>query len=124
MVRRGVKLVAGTDSGGNLVVPGFSIHNELSSLNSAGMSTAQALAAATVNPAKLMNSNAGIIEVGRRADLVILNKNPLVDIGNTRAINTVILNGRVFGRDQLDAMLAAVKEANENSRKINIDEYR
>jgi hypothetical protein len=124
MVRRGVKLVAGTDSGGNLVVPGFSIHDELSSLNSSGLSTAQALAAATVNPAKLMHSNAGIIEVGRRADLLILNKNPLVDIGNTRAIDTVILNGRVFGRDQLDAMLAAVKKANENSRKINIDKYR
>ncbi|MCF6288075.1 MAG: amidohydrolase family protein [Proteobacteria bacterium] len=124
MVRRGVKLVAGTDSGGNLVVPGFSIHDELSSLNSAGMSAAQALAAATANPAKLMHTNAGIIEVGRRADLLILNKNPLVDIGNTRAIDTVILNGRVFGRDQLDAMLAAVKQANENSRKINIDKFR
>ena len=124
MVRRGVKLVAGTDSGGNVVVPGFSIHDELGSLNSAGMSTAQALATATINPAKLMHSNAGIIEVGRRADLVMLNKNPLVDIGNTRTIDTVILNGRVFGRDQLDAMLAAVKKANDNSRKINIDKYR
>lgn len=124
MVRRGVTLVAGTDSGGNLVVPGFSIHDELSSLNSAGMSPAQALASATINPAEMMNSNAGTIEIGRRADLLILNKNPLIDIGNTRAIDTVILNGRVFGRGQLDAMLAAVKKANESSRKINIDEYR
>jgi hypothetical protein len=56
--------------------------------------------------------------------MLILNKNPLVDISHTRAINTVILNVRVFGRNQLDAMLAAVEKANESSRKINIDEYR
>lgn len=123
MVRRGVTLIAGTDSGGNLVVPGFSIHDELVSLNRAGMSAAQALSAATITPAKLMNSNAGVIAAGRRADLVILENNPLIEIGNTRAIDTVVLNGRVFARDQLDAMLGAVKEANEKSRKINIDEY-
>ncbi len=123
MVRRGVHLIAGTDSGGNLVVPGFALHDELDSLNASGMSTAQALTTATVNPAKLMRSNAGVIDVGRRADLVLLNKNPLVDIGNTRTIDTVILNGRVFGRNQLDAMLAAVKQANDNSRKVNIDKY-
>jgi hypothetical protein len=124
MVRRGVKIVAGTDSGGNLVVPGFSIHDELVSLNQAGMSTAQALASATSTPAEMMNSNAGSIDVGRRADLLILNKNPLTDINNTRTIDTVILNGRVFARDKLDAMLAAVKDANDRNRKINIDEYR
>ena len=124
MIRRGVKIVAGSDSGGFLVVPGFAIHKELQSLNKGGMSPAQTLATATSNPAELMNSNAGIIEVGRRADLVILNKNPLVDIGNTRAIDTVIINGRVYERDQLDAMLLAVKNANDNSRKINIDKYR
>ncbi|MCW8857957.1 MAG: amidohydrolase family protein, partial [Kangiella sp.] len=117
MVRRGVKIVAGTDSGANLVVPGFSIHDELRSLNLGGMSPAQTLATAARNPAELMNSNAGIIEAGRRADLVILNKNPLSDIENTRTIDTVILNGRVFDRSQLDAMLEAVKEANANSRK-------
>ena len=100
------------------------MHDELKSLNNAGMSPAQALASATTNPANSMNSNAGSIEVGRRADIVMLNHNPLVDIEHTRAIDTVILNGRVFGRAQLNAMLEAVKAANENSRKINIDEYR
>ena len=124
MVRRGVRIIAGTDAGANLVVPGFSLHDELQSLNLGGMTPTQALATATINPAQMMNSNAGAIEVGRRADLLVLDKNPLADINNTRAINTVILNGRVFGRDKLDAMLAAVKKANENSRKYNIDEYR
>jgi imidazolonepropionase-like amidohydrolase len=72
----------------------------------------------------MMDSNAGVIAVGRRADLLILNANPLIDIGNIRAIDSVILNGRVFSHDQLDAMLTAVKKANESSRKINIDKYR
>lgn len=124
MARRGVDIVAGTDSGGNLVVPGFSMHDELKSLKDGGMSAAQALATATLNPANIMNSNAGSVEAGRRADLVMLNSNPLVDINNTRDIEMVILNGRVFDRGQLDAMLDAVKKANDASRKINIDRYR
>ena len=123
MARRGVTLLAGTDSGGNLVVPGFSMHDELNSLQSAGLSNAQALAAATINPAKLMGSNAGVIDTGKRADLLLLNKNPLINIKHTQEIDTVILNGRVLDRDQLDAMLAAVKQANEKSRKLNIDRY-
>lgn len=123
MARRGVRILAGTDSGGNLVVPGFSLHDELRSLNRAGMSAAQTLAAATRVPAELMNSNAGVIEAGRRADLVMLDENPLSDIGNTRSIDTVVLNGRVLRRDQLDAMLEAVRKANANSRKISIDRY-
>lgn len=123
MVRRGVKMVAGTDSGGFVIVPGFALHKELKSLNLGGMSPAKTLATATKNPAELMDSNAGKIDVGRRADLLILDENPLIDISNTRSINAVILNGRVFERDRLDAMLAAVKQANENSRKVNIDKY-
>lgn len=123
MVRRGVSIIAGTDAGANLVVPGFSLHDELASLNAAGMSTAQTLAAATRVPASMMNSNAGVIEAGHRADLVILNDNPLTAIANTRTIDTIILNGRVFDRQQLDAMLAAVKQANTNSRKLSIADY-
>ncbi|MBW8184100.1 amidohydrolase family protein [Shewanella nanhaiensis] len=123
MIEREVKIVAGSDSGGFLVVPGFALHKEIRSLNLGGMSPAQTLATATRNPAELMNSNAGIVEAGKRADLVLLNKNPLVNIENTRSIDTVILNGRVFGRAKLDAMLEAVKQANNNSRKVNIDKY-
>lgn len=124
MVRRGVNIVAGTDSGGNLVVPGFSLHDELVSLQRGGMSPVQALASATRAPAELMHSDAGWIAPGRRADLVLLAQNPLDAIENTKTIDTVILNGRVFTRDQLDAMLAAVAQANDNSRTINIDQYR
>ncbi len=123
MIKRNVKIVAGSDSGGFLVVPGFALHKELQSLNQGGMSTAQTLATATKNPAVLMNSDAGSVEAGRRADLLLLNKNPLTDIKNTQAIDTVILKGRVFDRQALDAMLKAVKDANQRSRKVNIDDY-
>jgi hypothetical protein len=123
MIKRDVKIVAGSDSGGFLVVPGFALHKELQSLNQGGMSAAQTLATATKNPAVLMNSNAGTIEVGKRADLLLLNKNPLTDIKNTQAIDTVILNGRIFNRQQLNAMLKAVEDANERSRKVSIDKY-
>ncbi|NVJ51624.1 MAG: amidohydrolase family protein [Gammaproteobacteria bacterium] len=124
MIQRGVRIVAGTDAGANLVVPGFSLHDELYALNQAGMTPAQALASATITPAQLMNSNAGIVQQGFRADLLILTNNPLQDIRNTRSIESVILNGRWLQREKLDAMLTAVKQANDNSRLINIDQYR
>ncbi len=123
MIERNVKIVAGSDTGGFLVVPGFALHKEIQSLNNGGMTPAQALATATSNPVELMKSDAGIIEAGKRADLVILNKNPLTDIKNTQAIDTVILNGRTLERQQLDAMLEAVKKANNRSRKVDIDQY-
>jgi len=123
MIKREVKIVAGSDSGGFLVVPGFALHKELQSLNKGGMSTAATLATATKNPALLMKSDAGSVEAGKRADLLLLNKNPLINIENTQAIDTVILNGRVFDRGALDAMLKTVKDANETSRKVNIDTY-
>lgn len=123
MIEGGVRIVAGSDSGGLVVVPGFGLHDELLSLNAGGMTPAQTLATATTNPAELMNSDAGTIAAGRRADLLILDKNPLDAIENTRSINTVILNGRVFDRKDLDEMLDAVKQANEKSRKVSIDQY-
>jgi len=124
MVEGGVTILAGTDANGWLTVPGFSLHDELQSLNRGGMSPAQTLNTATAAPAKLINNNAGIIEAGRRADLVLLNQNPLLDIENTTSIDTVILNGKVLDRDRLDAMLEAVKAANASSRNFDLNLYK
>ncbi|MEX0274096.1 MAG: amidohydrolase family protein [Flavobacteriaceae bacterium] len=121
--RHGVKIMAGTDTNLPPTVPGFSLHDELISLNNAGMSQAEVLRAATIVPAKWLKSNSGKIAVGYEANLVLLEKNPLVDINNTKSINTVIARGQVFDRHLLDTMLKAVKDANDNSRKVEIKKY-
>lgn len=123
MVERNVRIIAGTDATSHLTIAGFSLHAELESLARNGMTTAQALRAATQTPAALMDTDAGIIEVGRRADLVLLSENPLEDINHTTAIDAVVLGGRWLDRERLDAMLEAVKSAHASSRKFDIEAY-
>ncbi len=120
---RGVQLMAGTDANLPPTVPGFSLHDELGSLHHVGLSSAEVLRSATANTAEWLKRNAGIIATGYDADLVLLDSNPLADISNTKAINTVISRGRIFDRNLLDQILAAVRRANDNSRKVNIDQY-
>lgn len=107
MYRAGVQLVTGTDCQAGIVYPGFSMHEELELLVEAGLTTADALRAATVNPASLFpKMNAGVVAVGKRADLVLLDANPLDDIRHIERIRSVILRGRAFDRHALDALLA------------------
>jgi len=121
--KKGVKIMAGTDANLPPTVPGFSLHDELISLNEAGMSTAQVLQSATTIPSQWLKSNSGIIAKGRDADLVLLEKNPLENISHTKTINTVIAKGRIFDRQLLDQMLGAVKDANDRSRTVDISEF-
>jgi imidazolonepropionase-like amidohydrolase len=105
----GVRLLAGTDTPMPLVYPGYALHYELALLVQAGMSPAEALRAATLWPAEFLGISAtsGSVEVGKRANLVLLDANPLTDIGHTQRIRAVILDGRWLGRDRLDALLDA-----------------
>ncbi|MGQ0735534.1 MAG: amidohydrolase family protein [Acidobacteriota bacterium] len=108
--RAGVNIVLGTDAGDSFVFPGSSVHDELEELVKAGLTPAHALAAATVRAAEFLRREPdyGSIAVGKRADLVLLGANPLVDIANTRRIDTVVFNTRVLRRAELDAMLERV----------------
>jgi imidazolonepropionase-like amidohydrolase len=92
--RAGVPIVAGTDQS----VPGHSLHRELELYVKAGLSPFDALAAATIVPARAMKKDAdsGTIEKGKRGDLILLDGNPLNDIRNSRRIYRVVTNGRVF----------------------------
>jgi len=101
--RAGVNLLVGTDAGDSYCFPGSSLHDELGWLVTAGLTPLQALRAATVNPARFMgrSQDFGGIGAGKLADLVLLEGNPLEDIGNTRRIHTVVMNGRVYGPDAL-----------------------
>ena len=82
----------------------------------AGLSPFESLKTATVNPAKFhsLSDSLGTIEEGKIADLVLLEANPLVDISNTKKINLVVLNGRLFDRKALDKILADVENAAKN----------
>lgn len=124
MIAHDVTILAGTDANAWLTVPGFSLHDELLSLNRAGMSPKDVLRSATSAPSEQIGSPAGVIDVGHRADMVLLNFNPLSDIANTQSIHSVIVGGKVLDRDMLDAMLEAVEAANDASRTIDISAYR
>ena len=96
IMRAGGLIVAGTDTP-NAV----NLHGELMSYTMAGMSNFEALKAATVNPARALGLDAGTIEAGKLADLVIVDGDPLADIANAHRVRRVVANGRVFGLDQL-----------------------
>ena len=108
MYRAGVKLLAGTDALNPECYPGFGLHDELALLVDAGLSPLAALQAATLNAAQFMEQAAlrGTIEPGKIADLIVLDKDPVADIRNTRSIRAVVFNGNLLTRPALDAMLA------------------
>jgi len=110
MHRAGVPFLTGTDIPGAYIYPGFSLHDELELLVQTGFTPYEALQSATIGPAKFlgMEKSLGTIQKGKLADLVLLDRNPLEDIRNTRNIVAVFANGRYFSRRDLDGMLAAV----------------
>ncbi len=109
-----VTILAGTDLAA--VVPGFSLHQELELLVEAGLTPLEALQAATTNPASLFPAlKSGAIAPGMRADLLLLDANPLDNISNTQRINSVIIGGRLLSRAALDALLQeSVRLAQDN----------
>lgn len=121
LVDAGVAVMAGTDADNAVVVPGFSLHDEMRTLTHAGLSNAQSLRTATATAGDWLGNRTGRIQPGYRADLVLLAGNPLDSIGNTSRIDMVILGGRVLDRAALDAMLAAVRHANDASRTQRLE---
>jgi imidazolonepropionase-like amidohydrolase len=84
-------------------VPGFALHDELAALAKAGLSNRQVLESATRLPAEWLGTidDRGVVAVGKRADLLLLDANPLENIENTRSIAGVIVGGRYYSRDEL-----------------------
>lgn len=107
MHRDGVKMLAGTDAAGPRLV-GFSLHQELVEMVKIGMTPAEALQTATLNPAKALGKTAdlGMVEAGKLAHLVVLDSNPLDRIENTQRIVAVVLGGKLYQRSELDQLLA------------------
>ena len=92
--RAGVRMVAGTDQ----TVPGYSLYREIELYNQAGFTPLEALQAATIVPAQVMHvdGESGSIDVGKRADLDLLDANPLADIHNVRSVRFTVANGVLF----------------------------
>jgi hypothetical protein len=100
----GTTIICGTDAGIGVTIPGFSIHEELAFFKEAGLSNYEVLRTATVNASKthsIMN-NMGTIEVGKVANLVLIDNNPLLDLSALLAPSTVFIKGKKLNRDTLD----------------------
>ena len=97
--RAGVPIVAGTDQ----TVPGYSLYREIELYAQAGFTPMEAIQAATIVPARVMgvDKELGTIEPGKRADLIILDANPLESIHNIRAVRFVITGGTMYNCGEL-----------------------
>jgi hypothetical protein len=104
----GVRILAGTD----YIVPGADLHRELGQLVRAGLSPAEALKTATVNPVLYfgLQKEYGSVEPGKMADLLLLDADPLVDIQNTQRIAAVVFNGNLYDRAALEKLRALVRK--------------
>ncbi len=112
MRHAGVTILAGTEEGGAaFIYPGFAIHDELQLLVASGLTPLEAIQTATINPARFLHAtdSLGTVAVGKRADLLVLDADPLADIANTKAIRLVIADGRLFDRARLDFLLQRVE---------------
>lgn len=105
--KAGVPMMTGTDATNPLVIEGFSLHDEMQLLVEADLSPYEALKAATITPAKFLDveSKIGTIAVGKEADLVLLDGNPLAAIANSRKINGVFVDGKWLSKKNLDQSL-------------------
>lgn len=114
MYQSGINIMAGSDCGASnsYVYPGESIHSELKLLVKAGLSPQEALKTSIVNGPKFFNKGKyyGTVTKGKIADLLILDADPLQKIENIDQVNTVVKNGRIYSKKNLDAMMQAIRK--------------
>jgi imidazolonepropionase-like amidohydrolase len=101
--REGVRLTVGSDLASPWVIPGVALHQEMALLESAGIRPSEVLRLATHNGAEALGiaGQTGTVEAGKRADLVVLEADPLAGIANTRRIRYVLLGGRMYTPEEL-----------------------
>lgn len=109
----GVRMLAGTDTPVPSVVPGFSLHDELRELVAAGLTPYEALRTATANAAEFMRTDKfGTVAVGKAADLILVDGDPLKDINNASRRAGVMIRGRWFTEEELRKMLDGMVTSN------------
>ena len=115
---RGVQLLAGTDLTVPYTYPGSSVHDEIRAFAAAGLTPLQALQTATTHPVAYfgLEKSYGSVDAGKKAELVLLEGNPLQDLANLDHIDAVITHKRVLRRGELDAMMAKAAQAAQSSK--------
>lgn len=108
----GVRVIVGTDGGDSFVYPGFSVHDELKEFVKAGLTPLEAIQAATLHAAEFLGlqDSFGSIEVGKKADFILLKDNPLVNIENTQIMKAVIYRGEYLDSGKLNSFLDKAKD--------------
>jgi imidazolonepropionase-like amidohydrolase len=110
--KAGVTIMAGTDAGylNSFDYPGIGLHQELALMVKFGLTPLEALQASVINsPAYLHKTNYGAIAPGKKADILLLDANPVADIHNTQKIFALIVKGKLLNRSALDGLLQEVK---------------
>ncbi len=101
---QGGRIAVGTDAANQMLIPGYAAHREMELLVAAGLTPSDAITAATRNGALLLGVDSlGLIAPGKVADLVVLDRDPLADIRNTLAIESVMSRGRMLSADSIRA---------------------
>ena len=112
MNKAGVNILMGTDAPQLFSVPGFSIHRELPYMKDAGMSNYEILYSGTTAVGEYFSNedNFGTIEEGMRADLILMEDNPLRDLDAIRDHSGVMVNGNWLSREMIDEKLTEIVE--------------
>ncbi|MEO6548628.1 MAG: amidohydrolase family protein [Ferruginibacter sp.] len=107
LITEKVPIMAGTDADNPYAYPGFSLHDEMALFVQLGMSPGDALRSATIVPAKFLhiNDSLGTVKKGKLADLLLLDQNPLENIENSRKINAVNANGKLYSKGYINSVL-------------------
>lgn len=113
----GGKIMTGSDTPEFLWLYGFTMHREMKALQEAGLSNYAVLEAATKNPSAFLGNpkQTGTIEKGKRADLILLDANPLENISNTEKRSGVMLNGKYFTQTEMNRWLDEIAPKLANS---------
>jgi imidazolonepropionase-like amidohydrolase len=123
MAESGIRIIAGSDAAAlnTYVYPAESLIQELEIFQEAGLTPVQILQTATVNGAYYFNitDKTGTIAVGKKADLVLLDQNPLKDIRALRTVNGVFTHGKYYNRQAIEELLKVARET-----KIRLDNKR
>jgi imidazolonepropionase-like amidohydrolase len=108
----GAPIALGSDAPQFFNVPGFSIHHEMRMMAAAGLSPYEVLVTGTRNPARYFGASEtfGTVAPGKRADLILLEANPLMDLANLRRLAGVMVRGQWFSKADIEARLDGIAQ--------------